>query len=45
MIKSYNRYYKIVRNCNPMISAVHVLAYLRGLDMAGNLEKAFRGRR
>ena len=38
----YLGYYKIVRSLNPTISAIHVLAYLKRLDRAGNLEKAFR---
>ena len=41
----YYKYYKIVRKENPLIGARYVLEYLKRLDVAGNLEKAFNDKK
>ena len=37
----YYKYYKVARELNPLIKAIHILAYLRRIELANNLDKAF----
>ena len=40
----YYKYYKIARGRNPLIKARFILAFLRHLELAGNLDKAFNNK-